>query len=182
MLEIWQFVAFAHRQPRTTEVLIWFWPVIWLLSGVTWSDNRHSAAPTKYLPGTLGCTIRQTQKVLVNGKPGALIPNPDKYNFYFTQQASAGVALRHKMAETAETFKLLMEKKIEAEAQTAAARQAEFDLLKESLAARGAPAASSTAPAPSAMARLKELKELRDDGLLTAEEFESKRKAIVDAM
>ena len=70
------------------------------------------------------------------------IPNPDKYNFYFTQQASAGVALRHKMAETAETFKLLMEKKIEAEAQTAAARQAEFDLLKESLAARGAPAAS----------------------------------------
>ena len=69
LLEIWQFVAFAHRQPRTTEVLIWFWPVIWLLSGVTWSDNRHSAAPTKYLPGTLGCTIRQTQKVLVNGKP-----------------------------------------------------------------------------------------------------------------
>ena len=32
------------------------------------------------------------------------------------------------------------------------------------------------------MARLKELKELRDDGLLTAEEFESKRKAIVDEM
>ena len=111
------------------------------------------------------------------------VPNPIKYNFFYTSKASETVGLRQKLTETAGELKELMVKKMEAEAKQAEDRRAELELLRQAFVGRGAAAAaSSAAPAPSASVRLKELKQLLDDGLVTPDEFEFKRKALVDAL
>jgi hypothetical protein len=54
--------------------------------------------------------------------------------------------------------------------------------IATSLRGRAASATSTASPPPSAADRLRELEQLREDGLVTAAEYDARRRAIVDSL